>query len=180
MLLLLVFKQTNITNTILFVISLDRQKKKERVLIGEELQIRFSLRGNTDADVLCDMTRPLGTFLAEFEHDPDGEWSRLGLMPLREALHSNRWKQPAPEKSAGEFLAKKYLTGDPVRIYAAFRIWNGAKSPAGCLALYRRCCRLCLPLSVNHLLPEPACRLVAAFPKVQGMRAAFPCGKPAV
>ena len=90
MLLLLVFKQTNITNTILFVISLDRQKKKERVLIGEELQIRFSLRGNTDADVLCDMTRPLGTFLAEFEHDPDGEWSRLGLMPLRKALHSNR------------------------------------------------------------------------------------------
>ena len=111
MLLLLVFKQTNITNTILFVISLDRQKKKERVLIGEELQIRFSLRGNTDADVLCDMTRPLGTLLAEFEHDPDGEWSRLGLMPLRKALHSNRWKQPALEKSAGEFLAKKYLTG---------------------------------------------------------------------
>ena len=86
MLLLLVFKQTNITNTILFVISLDRQKKKERVLIGEELQIRFSLRGNTDAD-------------------------GLGLMPLRKALHSNRWKQPALEKSAGEFLAKKYLTG---------------------------------------------------------------------
>ena len=57
MLLLLVFKQTNITNTILFVISLDRQKKKERVLI------------------------------------------------------SNRRKQPALEKSAGEFLAKKYLTG---------------------------------------------------------------------
>ena len=34
-----------------------------------------------------------------------------GLMPLRKALHSNRRKQPALEKSAGEFLAKKYLTG---------------------------------------------------------------------
>lgn len=109
---------------ILLVLSLDRQKKKERVLIGEELQIRFRLRGNTDTDVLCDATRPLGTFLAEFEHDPDGEWSRLGLMPLREALHSNRWKQPVLEQSAGEFLSKKYLTGDPVRMYAAFRIWN--------------------------------------------------------
>ena len=109
---------------ILLVLSLDRQKKKERILIGEELQIRFRLRGNTDTDVLCDATRPLGTFLAEFEHDPDGEWSRLGLAPLREALHSNRWKQPALEQSAGEFLSKKYLTGDPVRMYAAFRIWN--------------------------------------------------------
>ena len=37
---------------ILLVLSLDRQKKKERVLIGEELQIRLRLRGNTDADVL--------------------------------------------------------------------------------------------------------------------------------
>ena len=109
---------------ILLVLSLDRQKKKERILIGEELQIRFRLRGNTDTDVLCDVTRPLGTFLAEFEHDPDGEWSRLGLAPLRDALHSNRWKQHALEQSVGEFLSKKYLTGDPVRMYVAFRIWN--------------------------------------------------------
>ena len=29
---------------ILLVLTLDRQKKKERILIGEELQIRFRLR----------------------------------------------------------------------------------------------------------------------------------------
>ena len=58
---------------------------KERILIGEELQVRFRLQGDMDADVLCDTTRPLGTFLAEFEHDPDGEWNRFGLAPLREA-----------------------------------------------------------------------------------------------
>ena len=75
---------------ILLVLTLDRQRKKERVLIGEELQIRFRLHGSTDADVLCDVTRPLGTLLAEFEHDTDGEWSRFGLSPLQEALHSNR------------------------------------------------------------------------------------------
>lgn len=84
---------------ILLVLSLDRQKKKERILIGEELQIRFRLRGNTDTDVLCDVTRPLGTFLAEFEHDPDGEWSRLGLAPLRKpctptAGSSLHWNSP--------------------------------------------------------------------------------------
>ena len=74
--------------------------------------------------MLCDVTRPLGTMLSAFEHDPDGKWNRLGLIPLREALHSNRWKQPELEQVSGNFLAKKYLTGDPVRMYVALRIWN--------------------------------------------------------
>lgn len=86
---------------VLFVLTLDRKKMKERILIGEELQVRFRLQGDMDANMLCDTTRPLGTFLAEFEHDPDGEWNRFGLAPLREALHSSRWKQPALEQAAG-------------------------------------------------------------------------------
>lgn len=109
---------------ILLVLTLDRQKMKERILIGEELQIRFRLQGYDDAKVLCDVTRPLGTMLSAFEHDSDGEWNRLGLIPLREALHSNRWKQPELEQVSGDFLAKKYLTSDPVRMYVALRIWN--------------------------------------------------------
>lgn len=87
---------------------MDRQKKKERVLIGEEVQIRFRLHGNTNANVLCDVSRPLETLLAEFEHDPERECSRFGLASLRESLHSNRWKQPALEQCAGEFLAKNF------------------------------------------------------------------------
>ena len=109
---------------ILLVLTLDRQKMKERILIGEELQIQFRLQGYEDAEVLCDVTRPLGTMLSAFEHDPDGEWNHFGLSPLREALHSNRWKQPGLEQTSGDFLAKKYLTGDPVRMYAALHIWN--------------------------------------------------------
>ena len=62
--------------------------------------------------------------LSTFEHDSDGEWNRLGLIPLREALHSNRWKQPELEQVSSDFLAKKYLTGDPVRMYVALRVWN--------------------------------------------------------
>ena len=106
---------------ILLVLTLDRQKMKERILIGEELQIRFRLQRYDDAEVLCDVTRPLGTMLSAFEHDSDGKWNRLGLMPLSESLHSNRWKQPELEQVSGDFLAKKYLTGDPVRMYATFR-----------------------------------------------------------
>ena len=60
-----------------------------------------------ETDVLCDATRPLGTFLAEFEHDPDGEWSRLGLMPLREALQiiiPNTECRIHPHRIAGEIF----------------------------------------------------------------------------
>ena len=79
---------------ILIVLTLDRKKMKEWILIGEEQQIRFRLNGNQNAEVLCYMTRPLGTFLINFERDTDRAWNLYGLSPLRQALHSNRWKQP--------------------------------------------------------------------------------------
>jgi len=79
---------------VMFVLTLDRKKMKERIVAGKEAAIRSRLRGNPDAEVICDAVRPLGTFLTDFEQDPDGEWNRSGLAPLREALHTNRWKQP--------------------------------------------------------------------------------------
>ncbi len=109
---------------ILFVLTLDRKKMKERILIGEEQQIRFRLNGSQNAEVLCDMTRPLGTFLINFERDTDRDWNLYGLSPLRQALHSNRWKQPELEQAASEFLWEKYLSNDPLKMYVAFRIWN--------------------------------------------------------
>lgn len=126
-------RHTPYYDRILIVLTLDRHKMKERVLVGEEQQIRFRLQGSPDTDVLCDVTRPLGTFLSAFEHDPNGAWNQFGLSPLRQALHSNRWKQPDLEKTAGDFLKSKYDTGDPVCQYVAFRIWNGyllAREPA--------------------------------------------------
>ena len=75
---------------VLFVLALDRKKMKERIMAGTEAAIRSRLRGNQDTEVICDVTRPLGTFLIEFEQDTDGEWNRLGLAPLREVLHTNR------------------------------------------------------------------------------------------
>jgi hypothetical protein len=97
---------------------------KERILIGKEQQIRFRLNGSQNAEVLCDMTRPLGTLLINFERDTDRDWNLYGLSPLRQALHSNRWKQPELEQAASGFLWGKYLSNDPLKMYVAFRIWN--------------------------------------------------------
>ena len=62
--------------------------------------------------------------MINFERDTDRDWNLYGLSPLRQALHSNRWKQPELEQAASEFLWEKYLSNDPLKMYVAFRIWN--------------------------------------------------------
>ena len=109
---------------VLFVLMLDRRKMRERILIGEESEIRLRLAGAEETGVLFDETRPLGKLIVDFEHDEQRGWNEFGLMPLYNALHTNRWQQPGLEQPASSFLAEKYATGDPVRMYAAFRIWN--------------------------------------------------------
>lgn len=109
---------------ILFVLTLDRKKKKERILIGEELEIRFRLEDDGSGDVLLDLTRPLGTLIKDFPHDNDRNWNLYGQKPLYDALHTNRWKQPELEQTASKFFSEQFASGDPVKAYAAFRIWN--------------------------------------------------------
>ena len=95
---------------ILFVLTLDRKKMKERILIGEEQQIRFRLNGSQNAEVLCDMTRPLGTFLINFECDTDRDWNLYGLSPLRQAStptdgNSRSWSRRQANFSGENILA---------------------------------------------------------------------------
>ena len=109
---------------IVFALILDRKKMKERIMAGEASQIFLGLNENMDAELFCDVARPLGTFLIDFENDMQGNWNRFGIMPLYDALHVNRWKQPELERQAGDFLREKYATLAPVRQYAAVRVWN--------------------------------------------------------
>ena len=57
---------------IVFALILDRKKMKERIMVGEASQIFLGLNENKDAEFLCDVTRPLGTFLIDFENDIQG------------------------------------------------------------------------------------------------------------
>lgn len=113
-----------IEDRIILLLTLDNKKMKERILIGEEQEIRSRLEGKETTGLLYDATRPLGTFLIQFVSDERGEWNMNGVMPLYNALHTNRWKQPALEQAASEFLSAQYASGDPVKMYVAFQIWN--------------------------------------------------------
>ncbi len=91
-------------------------------MIGEEQQIRFRLNGSQNAEVLCDMTRPLGTFLINFERDTDRDWNLYGLSPLRQASTPTDGNSRSWSRAASEFLGEKYLSNDPLKMYVAFRI----------------------------------------------------------
>ena len=114
---------------ILFVLTLDRKKMKERILIGEEQQIRFRLNGSQNAEVLCDMTRPLGTFLINFERDTDRDWNLYGLfLSCGKPLHSQPMETAGLEQAASEFLWGKYLSNDPLKC-----MWRSVSGTAICL-----------------------------------------------
>ena len=98
---------------------LDRKKMKEHILIGTRSEIRHRLNGNKDAELFHDEERPLGTLLTEFEEDKEKAWNQYGTMPLWNALHTNRFEQPALEKTAREFLEARYKFGTPLEKYAA-------------------------------------------------------------
>ena len=109
-----------------FVLSLDMKKKKERILIGDESRIAQCLKtGNPEHELFYDKLRPLGTLLATFQPDSARSWDVSGFQPLWNALHSNRWKQPAFEKTAADFFKAQWEQGEPLSIYTALRLWEG-------------------------------------------------------
>lgn len=104
---------------------LNRKKMKERILIGSKEEIQSLLRGYQEADIICDIERPIGTLLTEFEQDTKKAWNEFGTMPLWEAMHTNRFRQPELERIALDFLRAKYELGTPLEKYAAIRVWDG-------------------------------------------------------
>lgn len=117
-------RQEPILDQIILDLTLDKQRMKERILIGSDLEIQRRLKGSRHTELLCDVTRPLGSFLIAFENGTLGDWNQFAISSLQNALNTNRWEQPKLEQTASDFLTKKYLTGNPVSMYAAFRIWN--------------------------------------------------------
>ena len=119
------FKRQEISgDRVLFALSLDKKSGKERILIGTETEIIKNLWNDTEANVYYDEVHPIGTLFMRKEHDGT-DWTDRGFMPLWNALHSLRWKQPELEQATADFCTEKYQSGDPLAIYTAIRLWNG-------------------------------------------------------
>ncbi len=112
-----------ILGRIIFVLCLDRKKMKERIIVGEESEVRRLLElGN--GDVYFDVINPLGHMLFTFEQDQERLWN-VNNMQLFESykklFNRERWKST---EQANAFLRQKYKNGVPVIKYAAMRVWS--------------------------------------------------------
>ena len=119
------FERQEITgDRVLFALSLDKKSGKERILIGTETEIIKRLWGDPDAKIYYDEVHPIGTLFINKRQDGT-DWTDRGFMPLWNALHTTRWKQPELEQSAAGFCTDMYQSGDPFAIYTAIRLWDG-------------------------------------------------------
>ena len=82
---------------IVFALVLDRRKMKERIMAGKASQIFLGLNGNLDAELLCDVTRLLGTFLIDFENDMQGDWNKQVISLGKNMQHLIRYGSPCLE-----------------------------------------------------------------------------------
>ncbi|MCL2634982.1 MAG: hypothetical protein FWD34_10800, partial [Oscillospiraceae bacterium] len=113
-----------LTNTV-FMLTLDKKKRTERVIIGEAGAIKLQLERNV-GDVLYDKTRPLGRLLLDFEADPDKEWQ---LNASYMADNFAGWTPTKNVKSKAlkpyiDFLQQKYENSEPTAMFAAVKTWE--------------------------------------------------------
>ena len=71
---------------VVLALALDKESKRERVLVGTELNIRLRLEGNETAEVLFDQERPLGTLFGDHDAQDRDWWYVDVFSALRNAL----------------------------------------------------------------------------------------------
>jgi len=110
---------------IVFLLTVNKKKMTERVIIGESGEVRLRLDKNI-GDVFYDETRPIGTLLFNFESNPERDWN-INVMQIYEKGFKIRLSAksiPKTIKPCVDFLRQKYNNGEPSAMFAAIRIWE--------------------------------------------------------
>ena len=103
-------------------LSLNRDKKKERIVIGRMDAVEAWLAGTDKLEAICDAVRPLGTFLFEHQAQDRGEWSQNAGALLAEAAASFQHRKEK-ETAAWNYLAEKRNPHDMVCEFAVRQSW---------------------------------------------------------
>ena len=113
------------SDRIVFLLTLDKKKKTERIIIGESEMVNLRIEKNI-GDVVYDETRPLGQLLLNFESDPDKSWNvnSMGLHDNFAGLFPTKNIKRKALKSYTEFLRQKYESGEPSAVFAAVKTWE--------------------------------------------------------
>ena len=107
------------TDMVVLALIVDKENKKERVLIGSELGIQYRLDGRTDVEVIFDQVRPLGKLIWEHDGQDRGWWCAEVFTPLRNALQAK--KRDGNEQAALNVLREKMNSSNAVSLFFACR-----------------------------------------------------------
>lgn len=115
-------------DAIAMVLILDKDREKERIVIGSKWNVWAHLEGKENVPIMYDKERPLGQLF--FDHDIQNreEWHAQLLAPLVNALRSSRGRADK-EAEAADFLKEKMGTDNAVSSLVANKAlslyWQG-------------------------------------------------------
>jgi hypothetical protein len=110
---------------IVFLLTVNKKKMTERIIIGEAGEVRLRLEQNI-GDVFYDEARPIGSLLFSFEANPERDWN-VNMMKIYEKGFKVRLSAksvPKAIKPCINFLHGKYISGEPSAMFAAIRTWE--------------------------------------------------------
>lgn len=110
---------------LVFLLTLDKKKMTERIIIGEAVDVRLCLERGI-GEVLYDETCRIGEFLFNFEADPNREWN-INATYLADNFASLRPTKNVKSKAIkpyADFLRDKYKNGEPSAMFAAVKTWE--------------------------------------------------------
>jgi len=105
---------------IIFALCLNQKRVNERIIIGEENEVRNFLE-NGSGDLYFNEITPLGNIFFTFETDAENQWQKI-IEQLLDGYKKHLIYLRMAEKPL-EFLREKYESGVSVAKYAAMRTW---------------------------------------------------------
>lgn len=118
-----IFGQRDCTAGCVMALSLNKEKKTERVIIGQWEQVEFWLASCGGGEFYYDVKRPLGTLLLEKRIQKSVDWSQFAGGLLRDALTDTE-AGSALEEEAWGYLEARLKEQDPVIKFTAHQCWS--------------------------------------------------------
>lgn len=106
---------------VVMAIVLDKDKRRERVVVGEKSAVRKLLEGHSDQQVLYDQERPLGTLVYDYESQSKQAWVDGVLSPLFCAMRSKKGREENEQK-VWEYAKASITSENPVTIFTAHNL----------------------------------------------------------
>lgn len=103
---------------VVMALTLNRQKQRERIIIGPEWEVQMYMEGKMVKTKLLVMERPLGQLIFDWSGESAKDWNEAVIYELKSALQ-NPFQRRKRERKAFDFLAQKVVSDNVVSIFWA-------------------------------------------------------------